>query len=369
MKVKSHLRAGFGGETLASAAGLALEPANLSPLAPFPARSPGVRSTGLGNLLPFLVDCLTVKLRELLDWWQASRNPAVEVIDLNRWWEIDAFRGVALAMMLLMHAGKSWLHVVSGPASDALMQHWPMLKFGVSLPIIVYLIYQATASHRPLAEPRALGWWFLGEMALWGWAALWLSSAGSGATAFLYLMGLSMAITARRAEPDGTRFDKWLRRGLMLLALGMGVTLLSVWVLPQMPIQFGILHLLGLSTLLAYPFLSLPAWAVSLSGAGVVGVSALLQGLAPVSLGWLWLGIPVTGLASVDYAPLLPWFGAVLLGLATGKGYIAARENGQFTPPDFSHTPLGRGLAWLGRHSLAVYLLQTPLFLTGMAVG
>ena len=108
---------------------------------------------------------------------------------------------------------------------------------------------------------------------------------------------------------------------------------------------------------------------LGLSGAGVIGLSTLVKDLSPVSPWWMWLGVPVTSIAMLDYAPLLPWFGAVLLGMATGKLYAQARESGQFTPPDLSHTRVGKALTWLGQNSLWVYLTQEPIFLAGMALA
>lgn len=364
MKVKTDLRAGYGGQPWA---------ANAAPIA---SARPAAGPTPAGTSWPFGVIWLVDKLKALLERLKhlIQRQPEVEVIDPNRWWEIDAFRGVALVMMVIMHLGMSWLRIASGPASLAVMNVWPILKFWATLPIAVYI-----ASHAAVANPtfgldatglRAL-MLFLIEVAALAWAVLWVSSTGSGATAFLFLMGLSMSISFRRAEqkPGGPRFEKWLRRGLGIFALGLGVTLLSFFIVPNTPIWFGILHLLGLSTMLAYPFLKLPAWATGLSGAGVIGLSTLVKDLSPVSPWWMWLGVPVTSIATLDYAPLLPWFGAVLLGMATGKLYAQARESGQFTPPDLSHTRAGKALTWLGQNSLWVYLTQEPIFLAGMALA
>jgi uncharacterized membrane protein len=59
-----------------------------------------------------------------------------------------------------------------------------------------------------------------------------------------------------------------------------------------------------------------------------------------------------------DYVPLFPWAGMVLVGIAAGHA-LAAR--------DFAWlAPLGRLPAfvrWLGRHSLAVYMVHQPLLL------
>jgi uncharacterized membrane protein len=79
---------------------------------------------------------------------------------------------------------------------------------------------------------------------------------------------------------------------------------------------FGILHLIGLSIILAYPFLRL-RYANLLLGLSLIAAGAYLQakdlgvgGAAGMLLAPL--GILPEGLLMPDYRPLLPWFGAVL---------------------------------------------------------
>jgi uncharacterized membrane protein len=57
-----------------------------------------------------------------------------------------------------------------------------------------------------------------------------------------------------------------------------------------------------------------------------------------------------------DYVPLFPWAGVMLVGVALGHALV----RNQFR----TVTGLGRAprvVAWLGRHSLAVYMLHQPL--------
>ncbi len=388
MKVRTDLRAGFGaggpevtGEHIPVSAILEMI-APLPPAAPVEAApapeenaiilSPDVRRR-TSNLLPFALGWLRARLQEAVEWLRsrAARRPEVEVIDPRRWWEIDAFRGVAIGMMLVMHLSISWLAVFSQPASAVMMYLWPMMKFWVTLPIAVYTIYQAAFAMPAFDfsnKGNAALPLFLAEVIFLTWAVLWLCSAGSGATAFMFLMGLSMVISFQRAQqkPGGAHFGKWLSRGLLIFGMGLVITLLSFVFVPQKPILFGILHMLGLSTILAYPFLHLPAWITAASGAGVIASLPLLKEVTAPSLLLVWLRTP--GLSMLDYFPMVPWFGAVLLGVAAGKFYVQARQSGKITPPDFSQTRLGKGLSWLGQRSLVVYMAQAPIFLAGMAL-
>jgi len=143
---------------------------------------------------------------------------------------------------------------------------------------------------------------------------------------------------------------------------------------------FGILHALALSSLLAWPLLGRPALALA------AALAALAAGLAlgPLRFGWpylAWLGFRPRGLYPVDYLPLLPWFAWTALGAAAHA--LSGRLSPLLRPPrqitlvpsrdtgrNDAHGAAGRivtTLAFLGRHSLIIYLAHLPL-LFGLAL-
>ncbi len=75
------------------------------------------------------------------------------------------------------------------------------------------------------------------------------------------------------------------------------------------------------------------------------------------SLQWLGLGTVVS--STKDYTPLLPWFGVMLLGVYAGSNL----EHCQVCLRPLPRWGWIRGLSWLGRNSLAVYLLHQPLLM------
>jgi uncharacterized membrane protein len=183
---------------------------------------------------------------------------------------------------------------------------------------------------------------------------------------FIFLAGLSLTLSYGRAtasRPSGGKlFRKYLSRGLRIFSYGLAITFLTWIFLPNEMIVFGILHLIGVSIILAYPFLNLKLPNVFL-GVACIAVGFLLRGL-DVDNPWLvWIGTDPT-FFMLDYWPIFPWFGVMLLGVAAGNVLYGDRRK-QAAPPT-SRPQAIRPLAFLGRHSLVVYLVHQPVLLAAL---
>ena len=76
-----------------------------------------------------------------------------------------------------------------------------------------------------------------------------------------------------------------------------------------------------------------------------------------------WLapfGITPTRYPAVDHFPLIPWFGVALLGVALGNWVYPGGQRA-FLLPDWSGLSVVRGLRFLGRNSLTIYLIHQPI--------
>ena len=182
---------------------------------------------------------------------------------------------------------------------------------------------------------------------------------------FTFLAGLSLTLSyARAPEPSGWRASlKYLGRGARIFSYGLIITLLTWIFVPRDMIFFGILHMIGASIILAYPFLKLKLMNVLL-GAGCIVLGVYLRQSSVVESPWLaWLG-GRPGFSTLDYWPIFPWFGVMLLGIAAGNALYgsASKRTSRSTP-----TPL-RPLTFLGSHSLAVYLIHQPVLIAALAL-
>jgi uncharacterized membrane protein len=232
----------------------------------------------------------------------------------RRFWEIDTVRGIAVVLMVFFH----------------LM--WDLSFFGVY-------------SGSMLATP-------------------WRIFARSIGTTFILLMGLSLTLTYSRLSPKvagNALFKKYLLRGAMIFGWGMVITAVTYFVLGRGFVVFGILHLLGLSTILAYPFLRF-RWVSLAAGIGIIILGSYASDVKSLSPWLLWLGIRQMGRYMVDYYPLLPWFGVALVGVFLGLT-LYPWGIPRFDLPDLAPKPPIRVLTFLGRHSLVIYLVHQPIML------
>jgi uncharacterized membrane protein len=204
--------------------------------------------------------------------------------------------------------------------------------------------------------------WYLGMADVDVLTGYWRVFAYATASLFVGIAGLSLTLAAagrRRRGATGRELAvAQFRRGLYILVWGLVITLVTLVALPQGAILFGVLHLIGLGTILAIPLVARPREALALGT-----VCVLLGPIVSAIRGppWLlWLGFYPADFVSLDYVPVLPWFGVLLIGVAAGWAIFPDGERRRPLPPFPSWT---EPVQWLGRHTLAVYLLHEPVIL------
>jgi uncharacterized membrane protein len=179
-------------------------------------------------------------------------------------------------------------------------------------------------------------------------------------TLFLLLVGISLTISYSRAQKILSKQQvplKFLKRGASVFGFGLIITLVT-WVYPHNGfIIFGVLHCIGLSILLAYPLLRFRSLPFML-GILCIIFGIYLRVIVVVDFPWLlWLGFTPAQFYTLDYFPLLPWFGVVLLGIFLGNR-LYQNDKRLFPLQDYSSFVIVRGTCLLGRHSLIIYLLH-----------
>ena len=188
------------------------------------------------------------------------------------------------------------------------------------------------------------------------------------ASTFIFLVGVSFTISYARASQRLAGRDlalKYVRRGLTIFGYGLVITAVTWLFLPSVYVVFGILHFIGIAIVLAPLFVRFDAEKLILASIACIVAGYVTNA---VSGPWplLWLGIHPESFTSLDYVPLLPWFGLVLVGMACGHLFYPDGRRG-FTLP-VAEPAFARPLELLGRHSLFIYFLHQPVILILIAV-
>jgi uncharacterized membrane protein len=125
-------------------------------------------------------------------------------------------------------------------------------------------------------------------------------------------------------------------------------------------IYFGVLHCLGTCMILWWLFKRLPTWLLAVLGIAMAVAGLYLQTRTFDTGLWLMpLGFMPDGFASSDYFPLLPNLGYFLLGGVLGRTLYRKQET--LLPKVNESNPVLRFLRLCGRHSLWIYLLHQPV--------
>jgi len=233
----------------------------------------------------------------------------------SRLWEVDMMRGVAIVMMVVYH----------------LM--WD-LRGLAGYDINVYT-----------------GFWHIWQQIT--------------ANLFIGIVGVSLTLSYGRARSKGGKttagWGKYVLRGAVVFSWGIVVSIVTYFVDPAHYVRFGILHLIGVSIIIAYPFLRF-RWLNLILGISLLLLAQIIPVLGLNNPLLAPLGLNATPPRSFDYFPLIPWFGVVLLGIFVGASLYT---NGQrrFTLPDIGNAFGIRTLRMLGQNSLLIYLIHQPIMI------
>lgn len=186
---------------------------------------------------------------------------------------------------------------------------------------------------------------------------------------FLSLVGVSLVIVHSETFSKGIRWSSMKKRSWQLVLACIAVTVSSYFIAPDKLTVFGILQFVLVASWLALPFLNRPLTAF------VLGIIVFTLGhtvsnsiFDPIYVHWI--GMYETKRVALDYAPIFPWFGIVLLGIPLAYWFLGSETGNKLAKLELSKTQrmswlqlnhFNRWLEWMGKHSLVIYLVHQPL--------
>jgi uncharacterized membrane protein len=171
---------------------------------------------------------------------------------------------------------------------------------------------------------------------------------------FVFIAGVSAHLSS---EKNSGNFSPILKRFALLGSAAILVTLATMLYPGNGFVVFGILHLLAVCTLL-YWFFKKNYWKNFVLGILLVAAGTAIRGVVVDSPALLWLGVVYPGFYSLDYYPLIPWFGIFLLGAFASKT-IYCKGIRIFKIRD--EPRVLKPVSFLGKRALVFYLLHQPV--------
>ena len=239
-------------------------------------------------------------------------------MDLNikqdRLWEIDFLRGIAIILMI-------FFHIIFD------LNFYSITNFNISSGILFFI-------------------------------------ARLSATMFITIAGISLSISYSRVKNKLNKKDilkKFLKRGLKILLLGIFISFVTWFYIPEAFIIFGVLHFIGLSIILSQLFIRFRYLNI-LFGLFFIIIGFFLRFFTFDFYFLLPLGFVPNNFWTVDYFPLFPWFGVILMGIFIGN-FIYPDSKRNYNIVNLSKNEFILSICFLGRNSLFIYFLHQPIII------
>ena len=179
------------------------------------------------------------------------------------------------------------------------------------------------------------------------------------AVIFIIISGISLQVSYMNSEKIENFFKGTSLRSGVVLICAIFITLVTFVLIPERYVRFGILHLIGLSMFLGMFFARFKYYNLIFAFLIIIVGNYTYTHFYDSNI-FAWLGFRVREFDSIDYFPLLPWFGYFLLGLFLGSIFYLKRRR-RFNIIDLSDNFIIKMINVAGRNSLFIYLIHQPV--------
>ncbi len=164
------------------------------------------------------------------------------------------------------------------------------------------------------------------------------------------------------------------KRGIMMLVFSAIISAVTIFLMPENAILFGVICLMGTASIVMIPLDKILRYVNSYAGFFISVVTFVLTkwtdfgyiGIGKMRIleypkSWYannftaFLGFPKFDFASADYFPVIPWLFLFIAGYFL---YGIFKRNNWF---DILKPHILKPVEWVGRHSLIIYLAHQPI--------
>jgi uncharacterized membrane protein len=168
-----------------------------------------------------------------------------------------------------------------------------------------------------------------------------------GLGTFVLVSGMAFTLSTRKT----VNWPRLSRRALKLAAIALAITVVTYIAMPESFVRFGVLHFFATAILLAPLLRPFAHWLV-IPGLAIIALGLIVTKAGLYPQPWLYItGLMSERPRSMDYIPLIPWFGVFMLGMGLAN----------FLPTSYQSTPAKnwmKPVIFLGKHSLPFYLIH-----------
>lgn len=184
----------------------------------------------------------------------------------------------------------------------------------------------------------------------------WNALAKIAQILFIFLSGVTFILALHKSQQLGEKHAvlRRIQQAVKLFLWAMLISIVTHLMFTGQGVQFGILHFFSVAILLSTIFIKLGKWNILL-GIAIVAVGIFAP--FPTDPWWLFpIGIHSTTFQSLDYFPLFPWYGLFLIGMGLTRLWLKSDY-----PEQYKASVRIPYLEFLGRRSLAIYLIHQPV--------
>ena len=185
------------------------------------------------------------------------------------------------------------------------------------------------------------------------------------ASTFVLIAGISIILMTGSLEHSAAAKKLFLRSLEILLCAAL-VTAVTWIFIPNGFVRFGILHLIGIGTILAIPFAAfkLKPYVPIITGVLVIALGCVISVLNITGPDiFMPIGIYSHEIYMIDFEPIVPWFGIMLIGLGIGQIIYKNGKRCRLFEKFGTMPKILTPLCFIGRHTLIIYLVHVPIIL------